>query len=99
MELNPWALSVFLLFLACAAVGGCLALLKRRWPLEGVLLGLFLGPIGVLIESSKPYVRRPEVDQAAWTSFRSMVTYQTEQEEARAKDRARRRQGARANSA
>jgi hypothetical protein len=60
----------------CSAVAGFLARVKRRSPLEGVLLGLFLGPIGVLIESRNPHTRRPEVDKHAWDSLRLMMTHQ-----------------------
>jgi hypothetical protein len=59
-----------------AAIGGCIAYAKRRRPLEGVLLGLFLGPIGVLIESQAPFIHRPMVDEKAWNSLRSMLSFQ-----------------------
>jgi hypothetical protein len=59
-----------------AAIGGYLAYSKRRPPLEGVLLGLLLGPIGVLIEMRTPHIQRPMVDENAWNTFRSMMTYQ-----------------------
>ena len=65
-------------FLAgCSAIAGCIAYNKRRSPLEGVLLGFFLGPIGVLLELRHAYVQRPPVDQPAWNSLRSMVNYQS----------------------
>ena len=71
-----------------AAISGVIAYVKRRSPLEGVLLGLFLGPIGVLIECRAPFVRRPMVDENAFNSLRSMVTYQeTGQEFKKRKDR------------
>jgi hypothetical protein len=59
-----------------AAIGGCLAHGKRRSTLEGLLLGLLLGPLGVLIEWRAHHVARPMVDENAWNSFRSMMTYQ-----------------------
>ena len=66
---------------ACfAAIGGWLAQLKNRSPLEGVILGAFLGPIGVLIEFRMRFVHRPMVDRGAWNSFRSLVSYQSDQE-------------------
>ena len=60
----------------CSAIAGVMAYVKRRPPLEGVLLGLFLGPIGVMIESRHPYLQRPIIDENAWNSLRSMMTYQ-----------------------
>jgi hypothetical protein len=59
-----------------AAISGWIAHIKRRPPLEGVLLGLFLGPIGLLIEWRAPFLQRPMVDQKAWNSLRSMLVYQ-----------------------
>jgi hypothetical protein len=61
---------------ACSAVAGCIAYAKRRSPTEGVLLGLLLGPIGILIECLFPYAHRPPVDKNAWDSFRSLMAYQ-----------------------
>jgi hypothetical protein len=63
-------------FGSCSAVAGCIAYHKRRHPQEGVLLGLLLGPLGVVIECRLPYVQRPPVDENAWNSFRSMTVYQ-----------------------
>lgn len=63
-------------FALCSAIAGCIAYQKRRSPHEGVLLGLFLGPIGVLLEYQLPYVQRPPVDEKAWNSLHSMMTYQ-----------------------
>ncbi len=60
---------------SCAAVGGIIAYQKKRPPTEGLLLGLFLGPIGVAVEARRPLVRRPEVDERAWHSFRSVAAY------------------------
>lgn len=60
----------------CSALGGWIAYHKRRSPIEGVLLGLFLGPIGVFIECRHPFNSRPMVDENAWNSLHSMVTYQ-----------------------
>jgi hypothetical protein len=64
------------LIAGCSAIAGCIAHVKRRPPLEGVLLGLFLGPIGILIECRYPYAQRPMVDKLAQDSLRSMMTYQ-----------------------
>jgi hypothetical protein len=61
---------------SCSAAAGCIAYHKRRNPNEGVLLGLLLGPIGILIECRLSYVQRPMVDENAWNSFRSMTVYQ-----------------------
>lgn len=60
----------------CSALGGWIAYSKRRPPIEGVLLGLFLGPIGVFIESRQPFNSRPMVDENALNSLHSMVNYQ-----------------------
>ena len=63
---------------ACfAAVGGCLAQLKNHPPLEGVILGALLGPIGLLVLARMRVAHRPMVDRGAWNSFRSMVDYQS----------------------
>jgi len=59
-----------------AALAGYLAYSKRRSPLEGLLLGLFLGPIGVIIEWFLPFLHRPIVDENSMNSFRSMMDYQ-----------------------
>jgi hypothetical protein len=59
-----------------AALGGVVALVKRRPPLEGVLLGLFLGPIGLLIALRSPFVHRPMVDENSLNSLQSMLAYQ-----------------------
>jgi hypothetical protein len=61
---------------AFAALGGVVARVKRRSPLEGVLLGLFLGPIGLLIEIRSPFVHRPIVDEKSVSSLQSMLAYQ-----------------------
>jgi len=60
---------------SCSTFGGIVAYRKKRRPTEGVLLGLFLGPIGVAVESRLPAVPRPEVCEKAWNSFRSVATY------------------------
>ncbi len=60
----------------CAAIGGVIAHQKKRRPGEGLVLGLFLGPIGVLVEARLPAIGRPEVCQDALHSFQSMLTYQ-----------------------
>lgn len=69
-----------LIVLACmalfAAVGGCISHVKHRRPLEGLVLGAFLGPIGWVVESRRPFGHRPMVDRGAWDSFHSLVTYQ-----------------------
>ncbi len=59
-----------------AALGGLVAQSKKRKPPEGMLLGLFLGPIGVAIEWMLPDWTRPIVDQGSRSSFHSMVIYQ-----------------------
>ncbi len=59
-----------------AAAGGLIASCKRRNPLEGVCLGLLLGPLGVLIESRNSFRNRPPVDRPAWRSYRSLTVYQ-----------------------
>jgi hypothetical protein len=71
----------------CSALGGWIAYNKRRSPIEGVLLGLFLGPIGVFIESRHPYSSRPMVDENAWNSLHSMVTYQQTSRESLARSK------------
>jgi hypothetical protein len=60
---------------SCSTFGGIVAYRKKRQPAEGLLLGLFLGPIGVAVESRLPAVPRPEVCQKAWNSFRSVAAY------------------------
>ena len=78
MITDPLFMASFVIsaFGTCSAIGGCLAYAKHRSPMEGVLLGLLLGPIGVLVEFRNPYVQRPMVDQNAWNSLNSMMTYQ-----------------------
>jgi hypothetical protein len=71
------AVCLFTALLAlCSAIAGCIAYHKRRSPHEGVLLGLLLGPIGVIVAFQLPYVQRPPVDENAWNSLHSMMTYQ-----------------------
>ncbi|WP_435008572.1 hypothetical protein P12x_005780 [Tundrisphaera lichenicola] len=75
-----WDMPLILMMLAsalaaCSALGGVIALRKKRRPTEGVLLGLFLGPIGVAVETRLPAIPRPEVCQRAWNSFRSIAAY------------------------
>ena len=60
----------------CSAIAGWIAHEKRRSPMEGVLLGLVLGPIGILVECWYPYARRPLVDKNARDSLQSMMTHQ-----------------------
>ena len=60
----------------CSAIAGCVAYVKHRPPMEGVLLGLLLGPIGVLMECRYPCLHRPPVDKHAFNSLRSLLTYQ-----------------------
>ena len=62
-----------------AAVGGTIAYWKHRKPIEGLIFGAVLGPVGVLLELSKPFGHRPVVDAWARTSFQSLVQYQSEQ--------------------
>jgi len=70
------ACSLVCLFGGCSAIAGYIAFHKRRSPYEGVLLGLFLGPIGVYMECQYPYQQRPPVDKKAWNSLRSMMDFQ-----------------------
>ncbi len=76
-------LSMILTVLACsagfAAVGGTIAYWKHRRPLEGLILGAILGPLGLILELCKPFGHRPMVDAGARNSFRSLVEYQSEQ--------------------
>lgn len=60
-----------------AALGGWISHVKNRQPLEGFMLGGVLGPIGVIITLRMPFGHRPMIDQGAWNSYRSMVTYQS----------------------
>jgi hypothetical protein len=76
MDLMTGFLITTCLFCSCSAISGYIAFQKRRSPYEGVLLGLLLGPIGVVIESRRPFMHRPVVDSNAWNSLRSMVSYQ-----------------------
>ncbi len=62
----------------CAALGGCIAYVKHRRPLEGVVLGGLLGPLGLILELKKPFAHRPMVDRGAWNSFQSVVSYQSD---------------------
>ena len=79
----PLILGVVFAIASCSAVAGCIAYSKRRSPFEGVLLGLLLGPIGVAIELRLAYVQRPPVDEKAWNSLHSMMSYQDTRREAR----------------
>ncbi len=76
MEPTVTALVICSLVSSFAAVGGVIAFKKRRRPIEGMTLGLLLGPVGVAVEALLPSVGRPEVCERAWNSFRSMTTYQ-----------------------
>ena len=78
MDLEALTLIAVSSLACCAAVGGCLARLKHRNPLEGFVLGACLGPIGVLLELRQPFAHRPMVDRGAWNSFRSVVDYQSD---------------------
>ena len=60
-----------------AAIGGAVAYAKRRRPLEGLLLGATLGPVGLILVWTKPFGHRPMIDRGAQTSFRSLVQYQS----------------------
>ena len=63
-------------FFGSAALGGLIAESKRRRPTEGMMLGLLLGPIGVIVAAMLPNWTRPIVDQGSRSSFNSLVTYQ-----------------------
>ena len=76
MEYEAVTLIVLSSIALFAAVGGWIAHLKNRQPIEGFLLGVLLGPIGVLMVARMPFQHRPMIDQGAWHSFRSMVDYQ-----------------------
>jgi hypothetical protein len=69
-----------------AALGGHMAYAKRRSPMEGLLLGLLLGPIGVLIEWRTPFAHRPMVDENSWSSFRAVMDYHTTGREFKQRD-------------
>ena len=62
----------------CAAIGGCVSYWKNRQPLEGCLLGVVLGPIGLILAFRMPFLHRPMVDRGAWHTFRSMVELQSD---------------------
>ena len=62
-----------------AAIGGLISHHKNRQPLEGVLLGAVLGPIGLLWAARQPFAHRPMIDRGAWNSFRSMVEFQSDE--------------------
>jgi hypothetical protein len=70
-------------FALCSTIAGCIAYHKRRSPIEGVLLGLLLGPIGVILECRFAFVQRPPVDEKAWNSLHSMMSYQQDRRETR----------------
>ena len=75
MELPVLVMLIACTLCSCSTFGGIVAYRKKRRPVEGMLLGLFLGPIGVAVESRLPAVSRPEVCEKAWNSFRSVATY------------------------
>jgi hypothetical protein len=53
---SPILIPAFLVSLPfCALIGRSVAYRKRRHPAEGFLLGLVLGPLGVLIEGALPH--------------------------------------------
>jgi hypothetical protein len=64
------------LFAAFSAMGGAIARNKRRPPMEGVLLGMFLGPIGVVLELRASYNHRPLVDRNSQSSLHKLLSYQ-----------------------
>ena len=78
MEFEVIALVVLSSIALFAAVGGWIAHLKNRQPLEGLILGALLGPVGVWLVARKPFAHRPMIDQGAWNSFRSLVSYQAD---------------------
>lgn len=49
-----WLLPVALILLAHGALGSWVASQKRRSALEGAILGLLFGPLGVLVEALLP---------------------------------------------
>ena len=71
------ALVIVVTLSSFATMGSLMAYRKRRDPIEGLFLGLLLGPIGIAIEAILLRWIRPEVDQRAWQSFRMMLSYQT----------------------
>jgi hypothetical protein len=76
MESPALVLAIISTVFFFATIGGLMAYAKKRSPLEGFVLGLLLGPIGIAIEARLPAWTRPEVDQGAWHSFRSLVSHQ-----------------------
>ncbi len=79
MELVALSLVVLSTSACFAAMGGWVAHWKNRRPVEGLMLGAVLGPVGLVLEIWKPYTHRPMVDRGAQNSFRSLVRYQSEQ--------------------
>ncbi len=61
-----------------AAVGGTIAYWKHRKPVEGLIFGAVLGPVGLFLELLKPFGHRPMVDGPAKNSFQFLVEYQSE---------------------
>ena len=51
-DTGSWLVTALLL--VCAALGGMVASWKDRSPTEGMLLGLYLGPLGLVVEKLLP---------------------------------------------
>lgn len=70
-------LGVMTLLATLAIASGAITTVKHRSPLEGVLLGFLLGPVGLAIALSRPYRHRPPVDRGAHDSYHSLLVHQT----------------------
>jgi hypothetical protein len=47
-----------------AALGAYASVAKGRPPIEGAIFGFLLGPIGVIVASAMPEIRRPSLESA-----------------------------------